>query len=132
MPPLDESGLIQPQLRALPQLDRLLHTSPNRAAVLQARLLNAMAVCHMRMGDWSDAESYLLEAYEKDAKNPDTLANLVTVELHLGKPVSRHRECAPGACLLAVTLGSGSEPGSGHLFGCKCMMPVTHQHVCSK
>ena len=44
----------------------------------------------MRMGDWADAESYLLEAYEKDAKNPDTLANLVTVSLHLGKNATRH------------------------------------------
>ena len=49
--------------------------------MLQARLLNGMAVCHMRMGDWSDAESYLLEAYEKDAKNPDTLANLVSASM---------------------------------------------------
>ena len=49
----------------------------------------------MRMGDWSDAESYLQEAFEKDAKNPDTLANLLTVGLHLSKPVSRHREYAP-------------------------------------
>ena len=59
---------------------------------MQARLLNGMAICHMRMGEYSDAESYLLEAFEKDAKHPDTLANLLTVGLHLGKPVSRHRE----------------------------------------
>lgn len=65
-----------------------------RALCVQARLLNGMAVCHMRMGAWSDAESYLLEAYEKDAKNADTLANLVTVCLHLGKNAARHSKCA--------------------------------------
>ena len=72
---------------------------------VQARLLNGMAVCHMRLGDWSDAESYLLEAYEKDAKNADTLANLVTVSLHLGKSTARHsRYASPGFVVLAPHL----------------------------
>lgn len=33
------------------------------------------------------------DAYEKDAKNPDTLANLVTVGLHMGKNTSRFNKC---------------------------------------
>ena len=56
----------------------------------QVRLLNSIAVCNMRMERWEEAESQLLEAVEKDAKNPDTLANLITVSLHLAKPVSRY------------------------------------------
>ena len=44
----------------------------------------------MRMGRWEEAESQLLEACEKDAKNADTLANLITVSLHLTKPASRY------------------------------------------
>ncbi len=55
----------------------------------QVRLLNGSAVCNMRMGRWEEAESQLMEAFEKDAKNPDTLANLATASLHLGKPASR-------------------------------------------
>ncbi len=31
-----------------------------------------------------------LQAYNKDAKNPETLANLVTCGLHLGKNVQRY------------------------------------------
>jgi len=54
------------------------------------RLLNGSAVCNMRMGRWEEAESQLLEAFEKDAKHPDTLANLVAASLHLGKPASRY------------------------------------------
>ena len=42
------------------------------------------------MGRWEEAESQLLEAFEKDAKNADTLANLITVSLHLSKPASRY------------------------------------------
>ena len=44
----------------------------------------------MRQGQWQDAEASLQEAYEKDGKNPDTLANLVTVSLHLAKNTSRY------------------------------------------
>ena len=56
---------------------------------MQARLLNGSAVCNMRMGRWEEAEQQLMEAFEKDAKNADTLANLVTACLHLGKATSR-------------------------------------------
>lgn len=61
----------------------------------QVRLLNGSAVCNMRMGRWEEAESQLMEAFEKDAKNPDTLANLATASLHLGKPASRFVGCVP-------------------------------------
>lgn len=55
-----------------------------------AYLYNGLAVCHMKMGEWEDAERDLLEALGKDAKEPDTLANLVTVGLHLGKNTARY------------------------------------------
>lgn len=54
-----------------------------------APLHNGLAVCHMRMGEWEDAERDLQEALAKDAKHADTLANLVTVGLHLGKSTAR-------------------------------------------
>jgi coatomer protein complex subunit epsilon len=60
------------------------------AAMLQAMLYNGRAVCHMKMGVWDEAERDLLEALSKDAKNADTLANLVTVGLHLGKTTARY------------------------------------------
>lgn len=56
----------------------------------QVRLHNSVAVCQMRMNEWEDAEKHLQEAYEKDAKHPETIANLVCAGLHLGKNVSRH------------------------------------------
>ncbi|KAF8066259.1 coatomer subunit epsilon-1 [Scenedesmus sp. PABB004] len=43
-----------------------------------APLHNGLATCHMKMGEWEDAERDLLEALGRDAKEPDTLANLVT------------------------------------------------------
>eukprot|EP00882_Tetradesmus_deserticola_P033681 GHRQ01038494.1.p3 GENE.GHRQ01038494.1~~GHRQ01038494.1.p3 ORF type:complete len:132 (+),score=67.97 GHRQ01038494.1:919-1314(+) len=55
-----------------------------------APLHNGLAVCHMKMGEWEDAERDLLEALGKDAKDADTLANLVTVGLHLGKSTGRY------------------------------------------
>jgi coatomer protein complex subunit epsilon len=54
------------------------------------RLQNSSAVCKLKMGEVEDAEAQLQEAYERDAKNPETLANIVTAGLLLGKPVSRH------------------------------------------
>ncbi|GJX95845.1 coatomer subunit epsilon-1-like protein [Tanacetum coccineum] len=52
-------------------------------------ILNGKAVCCMHMGNFVEAESFLLEALQKDAKDPETLANLVVCSLHLGKPSSR-------------------------------------------
>ncbi|KAM7524783.1 hypothetical protein LguiA_014685 [Lonicera macranthoides] len=51
--------------------------------------LNGKALCCMYMGNFDEAESLLLEALNKDAKDPETLANLVVCSLHLGKPSSR-------------------------------------------
>ena len=48
-------------------------------------------------GNWEEAEQLLQDAYEKDAKNADTLANLVVAGLHLGKGTSRYAKC--GRCL---------------------------------
>ncbi|KAG7026409.1 Coatomer subunit epsilon-1 [Cucurbita argyrosperma subsp. argyrosperma] len=52
-------------------------------------ILNGRAVCCMHMGNFDEAETLLLEALNKDAKDPETLANLVVCSLHLGKPTSR-------------------------------------------
>ncbi|KAG1676138.1 hypothetical protein FOA52_004978 [Chlamydomonas sp. UWO 241] len=41
-------------------------------------------------GEWEEAERDLLDAFNKDAKNPDTLANLITCGLHLGKNTARY------------------------------------------
>ena len=60
------------------------------ACLLQVRLFNGSALANMRMGRFDEAEQALQEALEKDPKSADTLANLITVSLHLGKPVSRH------------------------------------------
>ncbi|KAJ9691308.1 hypothetical protein PVL29_013478 [Vitis rotundifolia] len=53
-------------------------------------ILNGKAVCCMHMGHFDEAESLLLEALNKDAKDPETLANLVVCSLHLGKQSSRY------------------------------------------
>ncbi|KAI3495535.1 hypothetical protein L1887_37877 [Cichorium endivia] len=52
-------------------------------------ILNGKAVCCMHMANFDEAESFLLEALNKDAKDRETLANLVVCSLHLGKPSSR-------------------------------------------
>ena len=53
-------------------------------------LMNGAAACLMRMGRYDDAEKELLEALSKDAKNPETLANLFVCALHNGKPSARY------------------------------------------
>ncbi|CAJ2657833.1 unnamed protein product [Trifolium pratense] len=52
-------------------------------------LLNGKAVCCMQMGNFDEAETLLVEALNKDARDPETLANLVVCCLHLGKPSSK-------------------------------------------
>mmetsp|Transcript_22348 Transcript_22348/g.31084 ORF Transcript_22348/g.31084 Transcript_22348/m.31084 type:complete len:292 (-) Transcript_22348:292-1167(-) len=54
------------------------------------RLHNGSAVCSMHMGRYDDAAKELLEALSKDAKDPDTLSNLVVANLHLGAPTARY------------------------------------------
>ncbi|XP_065013808.1 coatomer subunit epsilon-1-like isoform X1 [Musa acuminata AAA Group] len=53
-------------------------------------ILNGKAVCCMHMNRFDEAESLLLEALNKDAKDAETLANLAVCSLHLGKPSSRY------------------------------------------
>ncbi|XP_016483274.1 coatomer subunit epsilon-1 [Nicotiana tabacum] len=53
-------------------------------------ILNGKAVCCMHMGNFDEAETLLLEALNKDAKDPETLANLIVCSLHLGKPSARY------------------------------------------
>ncbi|KAL2653522.1 hypothetical protein R1flu_021650 [Riccia fluitans] len=53
-------------------------------------LMNGSAICHMHTGRYEDAETLLLEALNKDAKDADTLANLIVCDLHLGKPTARY------------------------------------------
>ncbi len=65
------------------------------------RLYNGAAACAMRAGEWEDAERLLNDAYAKDPKSADALANLAAVGLHLGKAtVSRTlgRDPAPALC----------------------------------
>uniref|UniRef100_A0A7N1A6C4 Coatomer subunit epsilon n=1 Tax=Kalanchoe fedtschenkoi TaxID=63787 RepID=A0A7N1A6C4_KALFE len=52
-------------------------------------ILNGKAVCYMHKGNFDEAETLLLEALNKDAKDGETLADLVVCCLHLGKPSSR-------------------------------------------
>ncbi|XP_038988755.1 coatomer subunit epsilon-1-like [Phoenix dactylifera] len=53
-------------------------------------ILNGKAVCCMHMGHFDEAESLLLESLNKDAKDAETLANLVVCSLHLGKSAARY------------------------------------------
>ena len=54
-----------------------------------SKLYNGAAVCQMAMGRYEDAEKDLVEAINKDSKDPDTLQNLAVCALHLGKPTTR-------------------------------------------
>jgi coatomer protein complex subunit epsilon len=54
-----------------------------------SKLHNGSAVCQMAMGRYDDAEKDLVEAINKDSKDPDTLRNLAVCALHLGKPTTR-------------------------------------------
>lgn len=49
-------------------------------------LLNGQAVCNIIMKKYEEAEKLLLEALDRNSKDPDTIANLVTCYLHLKKP----------------------------------------------
>lgn len=55
-------------------------------------LHNGLAVCQMAMGRFEEAEKELQDALNKDPRNPETLANLVTCAAQLGKPsVARYK-----------------------------------------
>jgi len=47
-------------------------------------LLNGVACCHMHLGEFDEAEKYLLQAISK-GPNPETLVNLLAVSIHLNK-----------------------------------------------
>eukprot|EP00937_MAST-01D_sp_MAST-1D-sp2_P001689 g1689.t1 len=49
-------------------------------------LLNAQAVANIHLRNFEAAEQLLVEALSKDARDPTTLANLITTHQHLGKP----------------------------------------------
>ncbi|KAK8960653.1 Coatomer subunit epsilon-1 [Platanthera guangdongensis] len=53
-------------------------------------ILNGKALCCMHMGRFDEAEALLLEALNKDAKDAETLANLIVCSLHVGKSASRY------------------------------------------
>ncbi|KAL8260207.1 hypothetical protein R6Q59_028160 [Mikania micrantha] len=92
---------VEKQLRVMQQIDED-HTLTQLATAwlnlavdfsekyqMTSLILNGKAVCCMHMGNFDEAESFLLEALNKDAKDPETLANLIICRLHLGKPSSR-------------------------------------------
>ena len=56
----------------------------------------------MHQGQWEEAEKDLMEAVTKDGKDPETLANLVVVNLHLGCVALL---CGASGSLLACTDG---------------------------
>lgn len=58
------------------------------------RLHAGLASAQACMGRWEEAEAELLQAVEKNPKDPDSLANLAVVSLHLGKPAGRYLGCA--------------------------------------
>lgn len=76
------------------------------------RLHNGAAVAHMKMGSFEEAEQMLLEAYDKNPKDPDTLANLYVCGLHLSKNVARYLTCVgcswPQQCCCHVGINTGS------------------------
>eukprot|EP00245_Coleochaete_scutata_P008577 TRINITY_DN265_c0_g2_i1.p1 TRINITY_DN265_c0_g2~~TRINITY_DN265_c0_g2_i1.p1 ORF type:complete len:288 (+),score=71.12 TRINITY_DN265_c0_g2_i1:143-1006(+) len=75
-------------------------------------LMNGSAICNMHMGRFDEAESLLLEALNKDAKDADTLANLIVADIHVGKPYTRYlnqlRTTSPSHVLLK-RLGNADE-----------------------
>ena len=54
-----------------------------------SKLYNGSAVCQMAMGRYEEAEKDLVEAINRDSKDPEALQNLAVCALHLGKPTTR-------------------------------------------
>jgi coatomer subunit epsilon len=57
---------------------------------VQAKLHCGVAAANMRMLRWEEVETELQDALRKDDKDPEALANLIAVNLHLGKPYTRY------------------------------------------
>lgn len=53
-------------------------------------LHNGNGICNLKMGRYDEAERDLLDALNKDAQDANALANIITCQLHLGKPTSRY------------------------------------------
>ncbi|MEW5309395.1 MAG: hypothetical protein WDW38_001288 [Sanguina aurantia] len=90
---MDRLDKAESQLKAMTSSDddaTITQLATAWVGVAVASLYNGRAVCAMKAGQWEDAERDLLDAMNKDAKDPDTLANLVTVGLHLSKNVTRY------------------------------------------
>jgi coatomer protein complex subunit epsilon len=49
-------------------------------------LLNGLAVAKMQQGLFEEAETHLNDALKHTPMDPDTLANLIAVAQHLGRP----------------------------------------------
>ena len=64
------------------------------------------------------------DAYEKDAKNPDTLANLVTVGLHMGKNTSRFNKCVGSFTWFFRLSFLGTRSGPEHTLSA-CLTPAS-------
>ena len=64
------------------------------------------------------------DAYEKDAKNPDTLANLVTVGLHMGKNTCRFNKCVGSFTLVFRLSFLGTRSGPEHTLSA-CLTPAS-------
>ncbi len=104
------------------------------------RLYNGAAACAMRMGEWEDAERFLNDAYAKDPKSADSLANLAAVGLHLGKvTVSRTLKHAPlwppPSYMHGLFRSSGWDDASLRLCAressCRTARPVCRPSACA-
>mmetsp|Transcript_9537 Transcript_9537/g.27005 ORF Transcript_9537/g.27005 Transcript_9537/m.27005 type:complete len:296 (+) Transcript_9537:92-979(+) len=77
-------------------------------SVQSTMLLNAVAMSHMQMKQFNEAEKYLVEAQEKNDSDVDVLVNLVSCYCNLRKPeaniqatLDKLRQVAPDHALLA-------------------------------
>jgi len=57
------------------------------------KLLNGMAAAQIMQGNFEEADALLQDALKKNASDSDTLANLITVSIHLKKPPEIAARC---------------------------------------
>merc|ERR1712216_153097 len=79
-------------------------------------LLNGMAVCKMHMGQFDEADNYLLKALAANSSDEQTLQNLVICAQHTRKApevVNRYLMAGGGGVLMAWVAWSRR----GHLLG---------------
>ncbi len=81
------------------------------------RLHNGAAVAYMKMGSFEEAEKELLEAYDKNPKDPDTLANLYICGLHLSKNVARYLTYGDWVMMMACCVGMSDKQCHTHKTG---------------